>query len=182
VLSQLRNYTKSDTETRGDRAGFGYVHDGCGECDTCKEGDYFYCKVAPRQYGTQDFDQGSFSSFVVWPDTNLHKIPDAMASAEAAPFLCAGLTVFTPMVKYGVKPGHRVGVIGIGGLGHLAIGFAAKLDAEVVVFSGTENKRKEAMELGASEFWVTKDLKTTKPEKPLDYLVVTSSVLPDWSL
>ena len=151
-----------------------------GSCDACKKGDCFYCQVAPRQYGNQDLDQGSFASFAVWPDTNLHKIPDAISGAEAAPFMCAGATVFPPMVKYGIKPGHRVGVIGIGGLGHLAIAFAAKLGAEVVVFSSTENKRKEAMDLGASEFWVTKDLDTKKPEKLLDYLVVTATGHPDW--
>jgi D-arabinose 1-dehydrogenase-like Zn-dependent alcohol dehydrogenase len=95
--------------------------------------------------------------------------------------MCAGITVFPPMVRYGVKQRDRIGVIGIGGLGHLAIGFAAKLGAEVVVFSSTENKRKEAMELGASEFWVTKDLKTTKPEKTLDYLIVTATGHPDWT-
>ena len=95
--------------------------------------------------------------------------------------MCAGMTVFTPMRHYGIKPGHRIGVIGIGGLGHLAIGFAAKLGAEVVVFSGSENKREEAMKLGASEFWVSKNLKTEKPEKGLDYLIITSTQHPEWT-
>jgi D-arabinose 1-dehydrogenase-like Zn-dependent alcohol dehydrogenase len=94
--------------------------------------------------------------------------------------MCAGQTVFTPLIRHGVKAGHRVGVIGIGGLGHLAIGFASKLGAEVVVFSSTENKRKEALELGASEFWVTKDLTTKRPEKNLDYLIITATGHPDW--
>ena len=86
------------------------------------------------------------------------------------------------MMEYGVTAGKRVGIIGIGGLGHLAIGFAAKMGAEVAVFSSSENKRKEAMELGASEFYVTKDLETKGPEKGLDYLVVTATGHPDWKL
>lgn len=138
--------------------------------------------MAPRNYSLTDHDQGSFSNYAVWTDTNLHKIPDNIPSAEAAPFLCAGLTVFTPMVKYGIKPGHRVGVLGIGGLGHLAIQFAAKLGAQVTVFSGNENKREEALELGASDFWLSKDLKTKKPTLKLDYLIITATRYPDWEV
>lgn len=157
------------------------MRDGCGECDHCKAGDYFYCEIASRQYGQTDFDQGSFADYAVWPDTNLHKIPDNIPSAEAAPFLCAGMTVFTPMRLYGIKPGHRVGIIGIGGLGHLAIQFAAKLGAEAIVFSSSESKRKEAMDLGTKEFWVTEDLGNKSPEKGIDYLVITATGHPDWA-
>ena len=166
----------------GDRVGFGYVKDGCGECDRCVKGDYFYCKVAPRQYGLTDHDQGSFSSHAVWTDTNLHKIPDNIPSAQAAPFLCAGLTVFTPMVKYGIKAGHRVGILGIGGLGHLAIQFAKELGAQVTVFSSSEAKRAEALNFGASDFWLSKDVKTKKPDLRLDYLITTATSLPDWEV
>lgn len=160
--------------------GFGYVKDGCGRCKYCIEGDYFYCQIAPRNYGLTDHDQGSFSNFAVWTDTNLHKIPDNISSAEAAPFFCAGLTVFTPMVRYGIQPSHHVGVIGIGGLGHLAIQFAAKLGAHVTVFSSNESKRQEALELGASEFLLSKDLKTKSTHVNLDYLVITATGHPDW--
>lgn len=160
--------------------GFGYVKDGCGRCKYCIEGDYFYCQIAPRNYGLTDHDQGSFSNFAVWTDTNLHKIPDNISSAEAAPFFCAGLTAFTPMVRYGIQPSHHVGVIGIGGLGHLAIQFAAKLGAHVTVFSSNESKRQEALELGASEFLLSKDLKTKSTHVNLDYLVITATGHPDW--
>ncbi|KAH7088686.1 chaperonin 10-like protein [Paraphoma chrysanthemicola] len=166
----------------GDRVGFGYVKDGCGQCDTCNAGNYFYCKIASRQYGATDHDQGSFSNFAVWPETNLHKIPDPIADAQAAPLLCAGVTVFTPMIRHGMKPGHRVGILGIGGLGHLAIQFAAKLGAHVVVFSGSESKKDEALRLGAKEFWLSGDLKTKKPDLKLDYLITTATKLPDWEV
>jgi D-arabinose 1-dehydrogenase-like Zn-dependent alcohol dehydrogenase len=109
-------------------------------------------------------------------------IPDAIASEHAAPFMCAGLTVYTPMLQWGVKAGDRVGVVGVGGLGHLAIAFAAKMGANVVVFSGTEGKREEALALGAKEFWVTGNLGEKKPEKGLDFLVATGSGHPDWKL
>jgi D-arabinose 1-dehydrogenase-like Zn-dependent alcohol dehydrogenase len=164
----------------GDRVGFGYVHDGCGECERCLAGMHFFCEVAPRNYGLTDHDQGSFATSAIWPETLLHKIPDNMSSAEAAPFMCAGQTVFTPMIRYGIKAGDRVGIIGIGGLGHLAISFASKLGAEVVVFSSSENKKKEALSLGATEFWVTSELKTKKPEKKLDFLIITANTHPDW--
>jgi len=166
----------------GDRVGFGYVKGGCGECEHCASGDFYYCKVAPRQYGASDHDQGSFSNYAVWPEDNLHKIPENISDAEAAPLLCAGLTVFTPMKRHGVKPGHHVGIVGIGGLGHLAIQFAAKLGAKVTVFSSSSNKKEEALKLGASDFWLSQDLKAKKPDLKLDYLIVTAAKLPDWEV
>lgn len=167
----------------GDRVGFGYVRGGCGTCSYCIRGEYFYClnREQVRAYGVSDFDQGSFADFAVWPDVNLHKIPDGLGSAEAAPFLCAGMTVFTPMRRAGVGKEHRVGILGVGGLGHLAVGFADKLGAEVVVFSGSQDKRDEALGLGAKEFYVTKELEKESPEKGLDFLVVTSTQHPDWN-
>jgi len=87
----------------------------------------------------------------------------------------------TPLIRRGVRNGDRVGVLGIGGLGHLAIQFASKMDAEVVVFSSTENKREEALTLGAKEFYVINELETKKPEKDIDVLLVTTSKHPDWA-
>jgi D-arabinose 1-dehydrogenase-like Zn-dependent alcohol dehydrogenase len=164
----------------GDRVGFGYVKGGCGHCERCSDGDYFYCEVAPRNYSLSDRDQGSFSTYAVWPETNLHIIPDNISSAHAAPFLCAGLTVFTPMVRYGIKPKHHVGIVGIGGLGHLAIQFAAKLGAKVTVFSNSATKKEEALELGATDFCLSKDLKGGLASSRLDYLIVTATGHPDW--
>jgi D-arabinose 1-dehydrogenase-like Zn-dependent alcohol dehydrogenase len=84
------------------------------------------------------------------------------------------------MVRHGIKPGHRVGIIGIGGLGHLAIQFAKKLGAHVTVFSSNDSKKQEALKLGASDFWLSKDLKAKKPDLKLDYLVITATGHPDW--
>jgi len=167
---------------QGDRVGFGYVWGGCGTCKDCLNERYYYCKVAPRQYAVSDLDTGSFSNYAVLPDTNLMHIPDSISSAHAAPLMCAGMTVYTPMKKYGVKKGSRVGITGIGGLGHLAIEFASKMEAEVVVFSTSENKREEAMKLGATEFYVSSTLDSKKPEEGLDFLVVTATKFPDWDV
>lgn len=115
------------------------------------------------------------------PQSHVSKIPDEIDLEVAAPFLCAGQTVMTPLLRRGVKKGDRIGIVGIGGLGHLAIQFASKMGGEVVVFSGTESKREEAIGFGAKEFYVAKDLETTKPEKGLDALLVTTAKHPDWA-
>lgn len=97
--------------------------------------------------------------------------------------MCAGQTVWIPLVRANVRPWETVGVVGIGGLGHLAIQFAAKMGCRVVVFSGTESKREEAMKLGATEFYTAADLKNgNTPKRFVNHLLVTTSQLPDWSL
>ncbi|KIW03788.1 uncharacterized protein PV09_05091 [Verruconis gallopava] len=164
------------------RVGFGYVWGGCGECENCKIGRYYYCQVSPRQYARTDPDTGSWSTYAILPDQVLMHVPDIISSAEAAPFMCAGMTVFTPMKRFGVGKEKRVGITGIGGLGHLAIQFAAKLGAEVVVFSTSENKRDEAAKFGATEFYVSGDLDKSKPSQRLDYLIVTGTRFPDWDV
>jgi len=83
---------------------------------------------------------------------------------------------------YGARPTDRVGVIGVGGLGHLAIQFASKMGCEVVVFSGTDSKKEEAMKLGATEFYATKGITELKLSQPIDRLLVTTSQQPDWTL
>ena len=107
-------------------------------------------------YGSADQDQGCFGSALAWDISALYKIPDSIASEDAGPLMCGGATVWTPLYDSGVKPGDRVGIIGIGGLGHMAIQFASKMGLEVVVFSSTESKKQEAVGFGASEFHATK--------------------------
>ena len=120
-------------------------------------------------------------SHAVWKEDFLFKIPDEIESEHAAPLMCGGATVFNALQFHGVKSTDRVGVIGIGGLGHLAIQFAASMGCEVVVFSGTESKKDEALKLGAKEFYATKGLKELKVKQPIDHLLVTTSQQPDWS-
>lgn len=97
--------------------------------------------------------------------------------------MCAGATVFNSLHSYGVEPSQRVGIVGVGGLGHLCIQFAAKMGCEVVVFSGTHSKEVEARRLGAHEFVAMKDVEGKKIGiKPVNHLLVTTSAQPDWAL
>jgi len=96
--------------------------------------------------------------------------------------MCGGATVFNALYTYGIKPTDRVGVMGVGGLGHLAIQFAARMGCDVVVFSGTESKKDEATKLGAKEFIAMKGKDKIDIGRKVDALLVTTSVSPDWNL
>jgi len=133
-------------------------------------------------YGFHNTDQGSLGTYAVWKEAYVFAVPSSLSPANAAPLMCGGATVFAAIYNHGIKATHNVGVVGIGGLGHLAIQFLAKMGCNVIVFSSTEDKRVEAMKLGASEFYATKGVKKLEVEHLLDYLLVTSSYLPDWSL
>lgn len=166
---------------KGQRVGWGYNHDSCGSCSQCLEGDDTYC---PHRafYGLADLDQGSFASHAVWREAFLFPIPDSIKDQDAAPLMCGGATVFNAIYANKIEPTQTVGVIGVGGLGHLAIQFAAKMGCNVVVFSGTDSKKAEAQRLGANEFYAVKGVKELKTDSQLDHLIVTTSQLPDWNL
>lgn len=166
---------------RGDRVGWGYEHDCCGQCRQCLTGWETLCPER-KMYAMADFDQGSFASHAVWREAFLFKIPHNLKSEDAGPLMCGGSTVFNALHVAQVRPTARVGIVGVGGLGHLAIQFAAKMGCQVVVFSGTDNKKAEALQLGAAEFHATKGAKELKLERPIDNLIVTTSSQPDWQM
>lgn len=132
------------------------------------------------QFGFGNTDQGSFGTGAVWKEPYLFHIPDSMASDVAAPLMCAGITVFSPLMRYGLKSTDVVGVVGIGGLGHLALQFAKALGCEVVALSGSEEKKEEAFKLGAMHFVATKGVKDLKVPRKINHLLVTTSQMPDW--
>jgi len=166
---------------KGDRVGWGYEHNSCGRCDKCLTGQETYCSER-QMYGMANLDQGSFASHSVQREAFVFKVPDELTDAEAAPLMCGGATVFNALHTYNVKPTDRVGVMGVGGLGHLAIQYAAKMGCDVVVFSGSESKKDEAMKLGAKEFIAMKGKSEISVSRPVDALLVTTSVMPDWKL
>ncbi|KAJ5143390.1 uncharacterized protein N7515_002177 [Penicillium bovifimosum] len=166
---------------KGDRVGWGYEHDCCGHCPQCLTGWETLCRER-KMYGSADLDQGSFASHAVWREAFLFKVPDNMSNEDAAPLMCGGSTVFNAIHAAEIRPTARVGIVGVGGLGHLAIQFAAKMGCQVVVFSGTDSKKEEAKKLGASEFYATKGVKELKIKAPVDNLIVTTSSQPDWNL
>jgi D-arabinose 1-dehydrogenase-like Zn-dependent alcohol dehydrogenase len=161
----------------GDRAAGGFHRNSCGHCSYCLSGEDIWC-YDRSVFGEKDFNNGTFGEYYIGVETYLHKLPESMSSEDAAPLQCAGATVYTALVS-SVKPGQRVGIVGIGGLGHLAIQFANKLGTEVVVFSTSRNKEEEARKLGASEFYLLDEL--DKVQQPVDALVIAGSKYPDWS-
>jgi D-arabinose 1-dehydrogenase-like Zn-dependent alcohol dehydrogenase len=165
----------------GDRVGWGYVHHSCGHCKYCLTGFETFCPER-EIYGEANLQQGSIGSHAIWDENYIFAVPENMKSEHAAPLMCGGATVFNSLKLYNVRPTDRVGIIGVGGLGHLAIQFASKMGCKVVVFSGTDSKRDEATKLGASEFYATKGVKELKVAKQIDHLLVTTASQPDWNL
>lgn len=161
----------------GDRAGGGFHRDACGHCRHCLEGRDIYCHDRVI-LGEGDFANGTFGQYYIGKEGFLHSIPDGLSSEDAAPLQCAGVTVYTAL-RDTVRPGMRVGIYGIGGLGHLAIQFAAKMGCEVVVYSTSAAKEAEARGWGASEFHLVSDMfETTKA--PIQVLVIAGSHYPDF--
>ncbi|KAJ7045888.1 chaperonin 10-like protein [Mycena alexandri] len=164
----------------GDVVGWGYTHKTCGRCEQCELGQDQLLDCPTRErYGVSNHHQGSFGSHAIWDDSFLFKIPEGLAPEDAAPLMCAGATVFNVIETYDIRSTHRVGIIGVGGLGHLAIQFLAKMGASVIVFSSTDSKREESMSLGATEFFATKGATKFETAK-IDHLLVTTSFQPDW--
>jgi D-arabinose 1-dehydrogenase-like Zn-dependent alcohol dehydrogenase len=135
-----------------------------------------------REFIKDDIDEGSFGAEVAWDADALHVLPDSLPAEYAGPLMCGGVTVWGALSFYNVRPTDRVGVVGIGGLGHLAIQFAAKMGCEVVAFSSTESKRKEAMKFGAKEFYATKGLKDLTHVPKINQLLITTSAQPDYGM
>ncbi len=136
----------------GDRVGVGWQNGACLRCDACLSGDENLCDASRA---TAQRMEGGFADLMRADHRFVHAIPGALSSAGAAPLLCAGVTVFSPLELYDVRPGMRVGVIGIGGLGHLALRFANAWGCEVTAFSTSPDKADEAARLGAHRFVAT---------------------------
>ncbi|KAJ5151303.1 uncharacterized protein N7482_010555 [Penicillium canariense] len=164
----------------GARVGFGYTHYVCGTCEQCLSGWDQYCENK-EEYGSHDHDLGSFGEGVVWDAGCVVPIPDGYDSADAAPLMCAGATVWTVLSEYGVRPTDRVAVMGIGGLGHLAIKLAAAMGCHVVVLSSSEAKREEAFGFGASEYHVFRSGQEMKDFKPVNHLLLCGSANVDYA-
>ncbi len=164
---------------KGQRVGWGYQTDSCGHCSECLRGEDVFC-ANRAMYGEASPDQGSFSSYAIWREAFLHPIPDAISDEDAAPLQCGGATVFTALAN--VKPNETIGIMGVGGLGHLAIQFAAKMGCRVVVISGSDSKRDQAIKLGAHKFVTMNN--GNAPDLadwwPLTRLLVTTSFQPNW--
>lgn len=147
----------------GDRAGIGAQSGSCGKCDECKAGRESYCAGGMTgtyngKYPDGSKSYGGYSNYGRYPAHFVVKIPDALPLAEAAPMLCGGVTVYSPLKRNGAGPGKKVGIVGVGGLGHFGVMFAAALGSdEVVAISRSSTKKADALKMGATKFIATNE-------------------------
>jgi uncharacterized zinc-type alcohol dehydrogenase-like protein len=153
----------------GDTAGVGVFVGSCGTCVNCKAGQENLCQVhlVPTYNGTELDGKtptyGGYSSQIVVDQKYALHIPANLPLPNVAPLLCAGITTYSPLRRFHAGPGKRVGVVGLGGLGHIAVKLASAMGAEVTVFSTSQSKEKDAQSLGAKQFVFTRDPKNIEP-------------------
>lgn len=163
----------------GDRVGIGWQSGSCHNCDYCNTGQENLCKQGQP---TCNGHYGGFAEYVVTDSKFAFPIPEELESVNAAPLLCAGITVYSPMRIYGIEPHHKVGVVGIGGLGHIALQFAKAFGCEVTAFSSSPNKKEEALSFGAKYFVNSTDTKAMQSIfGTLDYIITTATAPLDWA-
>ncbi|KAI0148422.1 GroES-like protein [Xylariaceae sp. FL1272] len=138
----------------GDRVGWGWLHHSCGNCPSCVAGHRQYCAQA-RGFAYGELDQGAFGDLAIWDETFVYAIPENTSSVAAGPLMCAGASVYEALDVAGTKPSDHVGVVGIGGLGHMAVLFAKAMGCGVTAFSSSEGKKDEVFELGVDTFRIT---------------------------
>jgi len=165
----------------GDLVGVGVIIDSCRSCASCKAGEEQYCEVgATLTYGVKDrygdLTQGGYANNIVAPDHFVHSVSPKLDPAGVAPLLCAGITTYSPLRHWQVGPNQKVGVIGLGGLGHMALKFAHALGAHVVQFTTSESKVADAKRLGADEVVISKDAAAMKKQaSSFDFIIDTVS-------
>jgi uncharacterized zinc-type alcohol dehydrogenase-like protein len=166
----------------GDRVGVGCFVDSCRECAQCRAGEEQYCDN-PGMVGTYNGvgrdgqpTQGGYSGAIVVDENYVLTVPDAIPLDKAAPLLCAGITTYSPLRHWGAGPGKKVAVIGLGGLGHLAVKIAVAMGAEVTVLSQSLKKMEDGLRLGASDYRATSDPDTfTNLQSSFDLILNTVS-------
>lgn len=147
----------------GDAVGVGCFVDSCRVCGECRDGEEQYCVEGmtdtynshERKSGAPTY--GGYSTRITVDERYVLRIPESIPLDRAAPLLCAGITTYSPLRHFGVKPGDKVAVVGLGGLGHMGVKIAAAMGAEVTVLSTSESKREAALQLGAKHFAATGD-------------------------
>jgi alcohol dehydrogenase (NADP+) len=151
----------------GDRVGVGCMVDSCGECEYCKAGEEQFCtKQAVLTYNSRGYDGeptfGGYSQQIVVSDRFVVTIPDSIDLQDAAPLLCAGITTYVPLKHWRVGEGTKIAIVGLGGLGHVAVKLAAAMGAEVTVLSQTLGKQDDGLRFGAKHYYATSEKDTFK--------------------
>jgi uncharacterized zinc-type alcohol dehydrogenase-like protein len=173
----------------GAPAGVGCFVDSCRVCPNCKEGEEQYClnHLVSTYNGTEKDERtptyGGYSNQIVVDESYALKVPENLPPQNVAPLLCAGITTYSPLRRFKVGPGQKVGVVGLGGLGHMGVKLAASMGAEVTVFSTSQSKEQDARKLGAHNFVVTKDAQNFEPlAGKYDFILDTVSASHDINL
>jgi uncharacterized zinc-type alcohol dehydrogenase-like protein len=180
VGSEVANFKVSD------HVAVGCMVDSCQKCDQCDKHEEQYCRegLTPT-YGAPDrisgeLTQGGYSKHIIVREDFVLRVPDALDLSKAAPILCAGITTYSPLRAWNIKKGSRVGVIGLGGLGHMAVKLAVALGAEVVVISRSNSKEEDAKKMGAKAILVSKDEEAMqKSMNEFDLIIDTAPVKHD---
>ncbi|MFM6977611.1 MAG: NAD(P)-dependent alcohol dehydrogenase [Micrococcales bacterium] len=165
----------------GQTVGVGVFVDSCRECDACKANLESYCEKGPvgsyNAYGYNgEVEYGGYSKEIVTDEHFVLHIADGVNLAECAPLLCAGITVYSPLRHWGAGPGKKVAILGMGGLGHLAVKFAVAMGAEVTVLGHSLGKKDDAISFGAADYRSTADKQTFKDlAKKFDFILNTTS-------
>ncbi|WP_413766970.1 NAD(P)-dependent alcohol dehydrogenase [Rhodococcus pyridinivorans] len=166
----------------GDRVGVGCFVNSCGECDPCRTGFEQHCtNRVTGTYNSVDRDgtvtQGGYSTHIVVTEHFVLRIPDGLDPAAAAPLLCAGITLYSPLKRWNAGPGRKVAIIGMGGLGHVGVKIAAAMGAEVTVLGHSLSKRDDGLRFGAVDYRSTEDESTFKELRgKFDLILNTVSV------
>lgn len=168
----------------GDPVAVGNIVDSCGTCSMCLAGQENYCEEFPTlTYGGADrvdgtLTQGAFASEYIADEKFVYPLPDKLDPAGVAPLMCAGITVWEPLIRWNAGPGKTVGIVGLGGLGHLAVKFAHALGAHVVLFTTSEGKAAGAKSLGADEVVVSKDPAAMEAQRHRFDLIIDTASAP----
>ena len=172
----------------GDTVGVGCFVDSCRTCEACRDGEEQFCEQgATFTYNSYERDgkpptYGGYSTRIVVDENYVLRIPDGMPLERVAPLLCAGITTYSPLRHFGVHAGSRVAVVGLGGLGHMAVKLAKAMGAHVTVLSHSPGKRQDALRLGADDFIATRDAEVfTQYAKRFDFILDTVSARHDYN-
>lgn len=172
----------------GDRVGVGCFVDSCRTCESCREGIEQYCRVhVAFSYNGTEMDEktptmGGYSQRIVVDENYVLRIPDALPLDAAAPLLCAGITLYSPLRHWQAGPGKRVAIVGLGGLGHMGVKLAHAFGAEVTVLSETLRKCDDGIRMGADAYYATSDPQTfERLQNSFDLIVNTVSAPIDWN-
>lgn len=164
----------------GDQVGVGCFIDSCGDCEACRSGEEQFCARGPvSTYNSIDYEgnptYGGYSERIVVSERFVVRIPDKLPLGGAAPLLCAGITLFSPLCRWKIGPRSRVAIIGLGGLGHMGVQLAHAMGAEVTVLSQTMRKRDDAFRLGADHYYATGNAETFQDLKGCFDLIINTA-------